>query len=97
MAFDLEARLAQRRAEDLYRQRPTLQSPQGPEVVVDGQPLTAFCSNDYLGLANHPEVVEAWCTSSACPSPASGWMPRRANNCMSRSACGLPVVSSFSP
>jgi len=61
MAFDLEARLAQRRAEDLYRQRPTLQSPQGPEVVVDGQPLTAFCSNDYLGLANHPEVVEAWC------------------------------------
>jgi len=64
MAFDLEARLAQRRAEDLYRQRPTLQSPQGPEVVVDGQRLTAFCSNDYLGLANHPEVVEAWCAGA---------------------------------
>ena len=64
MAFDLEARLAQRRAADLYRQRPTLQSPQGPEVVVDGQPLTAFCSNDYLGLANHPEVVEAWCAGA---------------------------------
>ncbi|WP_263224493.1 8-amino-7-oxononanoate synthase [Pseudomonas alabamensis] len=64
MAFDLEARLAQRRAADLYRQRPTLQSPQGPEVVVDGQRLTAFCSNDYLGLANHPEVVEAWCAGA---------------------------------
>ena len=64
MAFDLEARLAQRRAEDLYRQRPTLQSPQGPEAVVDGQLLTAFCSNDYLGLANHPEVVEAWCAGA---------------------------------
>ncbi|CAG8869934.1 8-amino-7-oxononanoate synthase [Pseudomonas fluorescens] len=60
MAFDLGARLAERRAADLYRQRPLLQSPQGPEVVVDGQPLLAFCSNDYLGLANHPEVIAAW-------------------------------------
>ncbi|MBA1201673.1 8-amino-7-oxononanoate synthase [Pseudomonas capeferrum] len=60
MAFDLAARLAERRAADLYRQRPLLQSPQGPEVVVDGQKLLAFCSNDYLGLANHPEVVAAW-------------------------------------
>ncbi|WP_460417957.1 8-amino-7-oxononanoate synthase [Pseudomonas sp. microsymbiont 2] len=60
MAFDLAARLAERRAADLYRQRPLLQSPQGPQVVVDGQPLLAFCSNDYLGLANHPEVIKAW-------------------------------------
>ncbi|MCE5989268.1 MULTISPECIES: 8-amino-7-oxononanoate synthase [unclassified Pseudomonas] len=60
MAFDLAARLAERRAADLYRQRPLLESPQGPEVVVDGQRLLAFCSNDYLGLANHPEVVAAW-------------------------------------
>ncbi|WP_327439066.1 8-amino-7-oxononanoate synthase [Pseudomonas donghuensis] len=60
MAFDLRARLEQRRAADLYRRRPLLQSPQGPEVVVDGQPLLAFCSNDYLGLANHPQVIAAW-------------------------------------
>ncbi|HEY0287264.1 MAG TPA: 8-amino-7-oxononanoate synthase [Pseudomonas sp.] len=60
MSFDLSARLAARRAEHLYRHRPLLQSPQGPEVVVDGQPLLAFCNNDYLGLANHPEVVAAW-------------------------------------
>ncbi|MDU9390943.1 8-amino-7-oxononanoate synthase [Pseudomonas sp. zfem002] len=60
MTFDLRARLEQRRAADLYRQRPLLQSPQGPEVVVDGQALLAFCSNDYLGLANHPEVIAAW-------------------------------------
>ena len=60
MAFDLAARLAERRAADLYRQRPLLQSPQGPQVVVDGQPLLAFCSNDYLGLANHPDVIQAW-------------------------------------
>ncbi|MEX5504000.1 8-amino-7-oxononanoate synthase [Pseudomonas putida] len=60
MAFDLAARLAERRAADLYRQRPLLGSPQGPQVVVDGQQLLAFCSNDYLGLANHPEVIAAW-------------------------------------
>lgn len=60
MSFDLNARLAARRAEHLYRQRPLLQSPQGPEVVVDGKPLLAFCNNDYMGLANHPDVVAAW-------------------------------------
>ncbi|MGC4008343.1 MAG: 8-amino-7-oxononanoate synthase [Pseudomonas sp.] len=59
MPFDLAARLAQRQADDLYRRRPLLESPQGPEVVIDGQPMLAFCSNDYLGLANHPEVIAA--------------------------------------
>ena len=59
MSFDLSSRLAARRAEHLFRQRPLLQSPQSPEVVVDGQPLLAFCSNDYLGLASHPEVIRA--------------------------------------
>ncbi|MBM7062255.1 8-amino-7-oxononanoate synthase [Pseudomonas sp. UL073] len=59
MSFDLATRLAERRAAHLYRQRPLLDSPQGPEVQVDGQRLLAFCSNDYLGLANHPEVIRA--------------------------------------
>jgi 8-amino-7-oxononanoate synthase len=59
MSFDLASRLAARRAEHLHRQRPLLDSPQGPEVVVDGRPLVAFCSNDYLGLASHPEVIRA--------------------------------------
>ena len=60
MSFDLASRLAERRAADLYRQRPLLDSPQGPLVKVDGRELLAFCSNDYLGLANHPQVIEAW-------------------------------------
>lgn len=60
MSFNLTARLAERRAAHLYRQRPLLQSPQGVQVVVDGQLLLAFCNNDYLGLANHPEVIEAF-------------------------------------
>lgn len=60
MSFDLARRLAERRTAGLYRQRPLLGSPQGPWVEVDGQQLLAFCSNDYLGLANHPQVIEAW-------------------------------------
>lgn len=60
MAFDLKARLAERRAADLYRHRPLLETAQGPLVRVDGKPLLAFCNNDYLGLANHPEVIQAW-------------------------------------
>ncbi len=60
MPFDLSSRLAERRAANLYRQRPLLESPQGPLVRVDGRQLLAFCSNDYLGLANHPQVIEAW-------------------------------------
>ena len=59
MGFDLSSRLAARRAAHLYRQRPLLESPQDVQLTVDGQPLLAFCSNDYLGLANHPQVAEA--------------------------------------
>jgi 8-amino-7-oxononanoate synthase len=56
----LAEELARRRAAGLYRTRLTLDSPQGVEVVVDGEPLLAFCSNDYLGLANDPRVVAAF-------------------------------------
>ncbi|CAE6944694.1 8-amino-7-oxononanoate synthase [Pseudomonas marincola] len=65
MPFDLATRLAERRAAHLYRQRPLLESPQGPVVQVDGRELLAFCSNDYLGLANHPQVIEAWRAGAA--------------------------------
>ncbi|WP_252178207.1 8-amino-7-oxononanoate synthase [Endozoicomonas sp. 4G] len=59
MAFDLEQDLQARRARGLYRTRKTLEVPQGPEVVVDGKPYLAFCNNDYLGLANHPDIRAA--------------------------------------
>ena len=59
MPFNLASRLAERPAAHLYRQRPLLETPQQPEVMVDGEQLLAFCSNDYLGLASHPEVVRA--------------------------------------
>ncbi len=60
MSFDqLEAALEERRKAHLYRSRRLLDSPQGPEVRVDGQACLAFCSNDYLGLANHPALKQA--------------------------------------
>jgi 8-amino-7-oxononanoate synthase len=55
----LSAALAERRAQNLYRTRRTLQSEQGAHVVVDGKSCLNFCSNDYLGLASHPRIREA--------------------------------------
>lgn len=51
--------LAERKNAHLYRTRRLLQSAQTPQVIVDGKKYTAFCSNDYLGLANHPDVITA--------------------------------------
>jgi 8-amino-7-oxononanoate synthase len=60
MSFNqLAAALETRRRDDLYRQRRILESAQGAQVSVDGKRYLAFCSNDYLGLANHPEVIAA--------------------------------------
>jgi 8-amino-7-oxononanoate synthase len=58
--FDIRAALEARRAQSLYRQRRVTNSPQGAEVVIDGVRLLNFASNDYLGLANHPEVTKAF-------------------------------------
>ena len=46
-------------AAGLRRSRRLLQSPQSARVKVDGREYIAFCSNDYLGLAAHPELVAA--------------------------------------
>jgi len=44
----------------LYRSRRVIASPQGTDLEVDGRHVVNFCSNDYLGLANHPDVVGAF-------------------------------------
>ena len=59
MSFDLEAGLAARRAAGLYRERCIAQSPQAPLRRFQDRHLLTFCSNDYLGLANHPAVSAA--------------------------------------
>ncbi len=47
----------------LYRSRRIIESPQGINLQIDGRNIVNFCSNDYLGLANHPDVVSAFKTA----------------------------------
>jgi len=57
---DLAAQLERRRLDHLYRRREIIDGPQGMEVGIAGRRVLSFCSNDYLGLASHPEVVAAF-------------------------------------
>ena len=59
MDAELQAQLDQRRAEHLYRTRLNVASGCSSTLEVDGATLVNFCSNDYLGLAAHPEVNSA--------------------------------------
>ena len=56
----LRALLEKRRTDGLYRSRRVMQSAQGTEILIDNQHVLNFCSNDYLGLANHPAVQQAF-------------------------------------
>ncbi|MFC5302748.1 8-amino-7-oxononanoate synthase [Azospira restricta] len=56
---ELESGLAELAADGLLRRRRVLDSPCAPECVVDGRAVVSFCSNDYLGFANHPELIAA--------------------------------------
>jgi 8-amino-7-oxononanoate synthase len=55
----LERELQQLDARQLRRRRRVADTACAPHVTVDGRPMLAFCSNDYLGLASHPRLVEA--------------------------------------
>jgi len=56
---DFALEIEQRKRAGLYRTRRLVSGPQQPELTADGQALLSFCSNDYLGLANHPNNIEA--------------------------------------
>lgn len=68
----LEAGLAALDAEHLRRRRRIVDSPAVPHLKADGTPLLSFCSNDYLGLANEPEIVEALCAGARQWGAGSG-------------------------
>ncbi len=57
--LDLTAALTRLKQDHLYRRRRISESATGVHINMDGRELLSFCSNDYLGLANHPEVVKA--------------------------------------
>jgi 8-amino-7-oxononanoate synthase len=55
---DLAAALDKLRHDNLYRSRKVTSSAQQVKPIINGQKVLSFCSNDYLGLANHPKVIE---------------------------------------
>jgi 8-amino-7-oxononanoate synthase len=56
---DIEERLAELERLGLDRRLRMVSGPQGPRVLLDGEPVLLLCSNNYLGLADHPKVREA--------------------------------------
>ena len=76
---DINSALAQLDAAHLKRIRRTPQNPCGPEMVLDGKPLVAFASNDYLGLANDDalkqgaiEAIRQWGVGAGASQLVSG-------------------------
>jgi 8-amino-7-oxononanoate synthase len=56
---EIEDRLAELERLGLHRRLRMVSGPQGPRVLLDGKPVLLLCSNNYLGLADHPKVREA--------------------------------------
>ena len=79
--IEIEARLDELKALGLSRRTRLVSGPQGPHVVLDGKPVLLLCSNNYLGLADHPRVREAaaeaamrWGVGAAASRLVSGTM-----------------------
>jgi glycine C-acetyltransferase/8-amino-7-oxononanoate synthase len=78
---DLGATLDELRQAGLYRELRVIDSPQGPRVRLGGREVVLLCSNDYLGLADHPalrraaaEAAERWGTGAGASRLVSGNM-----------------------
>jgi len=59
VSHDIETALEDLRDRGLYRRMRMVSGPQGPRVLLNGKPVLLLCSNNYLGLADHPRVREA--------------------------------------
>jgi glycine C-acetyltransferase len=78
---EIQERLDEIRELGLYRKLRLISGPQGPRVLLDGRPVLLLCSNNYLGLADHPRVREAaadaamrWGVGSGASRLVSGTM-----------------------
>ena len=88
---EIEARLDELRSLGLHRRTRLVSGPQGPHVLVDGKPALLLCSNNYLGLADHPTVRQAaadaatrWGVGAGASRLVSGTMTihRRLERCL---------------
>ena len=78
---DIRDRLQELRDQGHFRKMRLISGPQGPRVLLDGRPVLLLCSNNYLGLADHPRVREAaadaamrWGVGSGASRLVSGTM-----------------------
>ncbi len=100
----LRDELASLEADGLKRRRRIIDSPCTPECVVDGKTVVAFCSNDYLGLANAPELIAAareaavhWGVGSGASHLVSGHLrPHETAEQALAAYVGFPAVLTFS-
>ena len=79
--LDVEDRLAELEELGIHRRMRMVSGPQGPRVVLDGRPVLLLCSDNHLGLADHPRVREAsadaamrWGAGAGASRLASGTM-----------------------
>jgi 8-amino-7-oxononanoate synthase len=70
--IDLAQRLEELESEGLRRRLRLIDGPQGPEVMLDGQPVLLLCSNNYLGLADHPRLRRAAADAALALGTSSG-------------------------
>lgn len=64
--------LLQQQEQHLYRRPRLSESAQQPIMLINGKQLLTFCSNDYLGLANHPKLIEAFVSAAKKYGVGSG-------------------------
>jgi 8-amino-7-oxononanoate synthase len=70
--IDLAQRLDELESEGLCRRLRLIDGPQGPEVMLDGRPVLLLCSNNYLGLADHPRLRRAAADAALALGTSSG-------------------------
>lgn len=68
----LQKELEALREQGMLRTLKTVAGPQGPRVIVDGREVLLLCSNNYLGLAGHPALIEASCDATSRFGVGSG-------------------------
>jgi 8-amino-7-oxononanoate synthase len=70
--LDIQERLAELESSGLRRRLRMIDGPQGPEVLLDGRPVLLLCSNNYLGLADHPRLRRAAADAALALGTSSG-------------------------